>query len=399
MSLSTYERLFLYPCTGRAQGNSGEIAEAKSMAIHIYCTGCYTSNGLDAKSCSKCGTSWGRDKKYRICVSIKGNRVTRVVDNLTIARETEAAIKGDMIRGEFDINQNRMKKNPTLNEVWQRYLPWAKEHKKSWIDDLRYYRKHLDPRFGRRPLDAISPIDIERMKLELKKGINKRGKPYAPATIKHQLVLLRRLYNLARKWNLFDGKSPLESVDMPKLDNQKTEFLNEEELSRLMETLEKWPCQESAAFVKFALFTGFRRGELFKLTWDDVDFDRGLIRLRDPKGGETENVPVSKEAMEILKALEVASPLVFPGKDGRQRSNFNGPWQRIRQAAGLSNFRLHGLRHHFASVLVSNGVDLLVVQKLLTHKDSKTTQRYAHLSPGAPKGAAMKSGELLMPNN
>ena len=61
------------------------------------------------------------------------------------------------------------------------------------------------------------------------------------------------------------------------------------------------------------------------------------------------------------------------------------------------NFRFHGLRHHFASTLVSNGVDLCVVQALLTHKDSRTTQRYAHLSPGALMDAAQRSGELLQP--
>ena len=89
---------------------------------------------------------------------------------------------------------------------------------------------------------------------------------------------------------------------------------------------------------------------------------------------------------------------MFPGKDGQQRTDFKGPWQRIRKAAGLpESFRFHGLRHHFASTLVSAGYDLLVVQKLLTHKDSRTTQRYAHLSPGALKDAALKSGELLQP--
>jgi integrase len=366
------------------------------MAIHIYCTGCYTSNGLDAKTCSKCGTPFGRDKKYRVCVSVKGKRVTRVVDNLTIARQTEAAIKGDLVRGEYEIN--RKKKAPTLNEVWAKYLPWAKEHKKSWPADMWYFRKHIEPRFGKKPLDAISPIDIERMKLELKKGVNIRGKPFAPATIKHQLVILRRLYNLARKWNMYDDKSPLESVEMPKIDNQKTEFLTNEELTRLLDTLDTWPFRESAAFVKFALFTGLRRGELFKLAWDDVDFDRGMVTLRDPKGGKTENIPVSVEALDVLKSLDVVSPFVFPGEDGKQRTNFYGPWQRIRKAADLpEGFRFHGLRHHFASTLVSNGIDLLVVQKLLTHKDSKTTQRYAHLAPGAIKDAALKSGELLTP--
>ncbi len=367
------------------------------MAIHIFCTSCKTSNGLEAKACSGCGMAFGRDKKYRVCVSIKGQRVTRVVENLTLARETEAAIKADLLRGQFKTSRQE-RKVPTLGEVWAKYLPWAKEHKKSWIDDLRYYRKHLEPRFAQKRLDAISPFDLERLKLDLKKGLNRQGKPYAAATIKHVLVIVRRLYNLARKWGLYDGNSPLEAVSLPKVDNQRTEFLKDEELARLLDTLAKWPCRESAAFVKFVLFTGLRRGELFKLTWEDVDFERGLIRLRDPKGGKTENIPVSPEALAVLRTLEVTSPLIFPGKDGKQRSNFSGPWRRIREAAGLPrDFRLHGLRHHFASVLVSHGVDLAVVQRLLTHKDVKTTQRYAHLTPGALKEAAVRSGELLTP--
>lgn len=370
------------------------------MAIQIYCTRCYTSNGTDAKSCSKCGNIFGRDKRYRVCVSVKGKRVTRVVDNLTIARETEAAIKGDMIRDEFEISRGTKKKVITLGEVWQKYLPWAQEHKKSWLTDLWNYRLHLEPRFGKKTLDAISPIDLERMKTELKKGLNKRGKPFAPATIKHQLVILRRLYNLARKWNLYSGKNPIESVTMPRLDNQITEYLADDELRRLLDTLDKWPFKESAALIKFALFTGLRRGEIFKLSWDDVDFERGIITLKDPKSGKTQNIPVSMEALEILRTLEVTSPFVFPGKGGGQRVEFNGPWVRIRKAAGLpEKFRFHGLRHHFASALVSAGFDLLVVQKLLTHKDAKTTQRYAHLSPSALKEAAMKSGEVIMPKN
>jgi integrase len=368
------------------------------MAIQIFCPQCKSSCGLDAikKSCLKCGASFGRDKKYRVCVSVKGKRVTRVVDNLTIARQTEAAIKGDMVRGEYEINHE--KKVPALNEVWAKYLPYAKEHKKSWIDDLRYYRRHLEPRFGKKALDAISPIDIERMKSELKKGLNRRGKSFAAQTIKHQLVILRRLYNLARKWGMYDGKSPMESVEMPRIDNQKTEFLTDEELTRLLDTLDTWPFKDTVAFIKFALFTGLRRGELFKLTWDDVDFERGIVTLRDPKGGKTENIPVSMEALDVLKSLTADSPFVFPGENGKQRTNFNGPWQRIRKAADLPpGFRFHGLRHHFASTLVSAGYDLLVVQKLLTHKDAKTTQRYAHLAPGAVKDAALRSGDLLKP--
>ena len=367
------------------------------MAIQIYCLTCRGSYKLDTKECPKCKVPFGRTKKFRVCVSVKKKRVSRFYDNLTLAREAETAIKADILRGDLDINQ-KTKQAPTLGEVWAKYLPWAKEHKKTWITDEFNYKKHLEPRYGKKRLDSISPIDIERLKAEMKKDTNHNGKPYSKATIKHQLVLLKRLFTLAQRWGLYTGENPMNRVEVPKLDNGRTEFMQDDEVSRLLQTLETWPCRVSAAFVKFTLLTGMRRGELFKLTWDHIDFERGMVTLREPKGGKTQTIPVSPLALEVLKGVEVTSPYVFPGKEGQQRTDFKGPWLRIRKAAGLpENFRFHGLRHHFASTLVSAGYDLLVVQKLLTHKDSRTTQRYAHLSPGALKEAAAKSGELLNP--
>jgi integrase len=367
------------------------------MAIQIYCPTCRASYKLDTKECPKCKVLFGRTKKFRVCVSFKKKRVTRFYDNLTLAREAETAIKADILRGDLDINQ-KPKLAPTLREVWAKYLPWAKGEKKTWITDEFNYKKHLEPRFSSKRIDAIVPIDIERMKLELKKGLNKNRKPYAAATIKHQLVLLNRLFNLAKKWRLYAGDNPVDEVEMPKLDNIRTEFLTEQEAINLAEVLDKWPCRDSVAFIRFTLLTGFRRGELFKLTWDDVDFERGMVALREPKGGKTLTTNVSSEALDILKGIEVSSSYVFPGKDGQQRTDFKGPWKKIRKAACLpANFRFHGLRHNFGSTLASAGVDLQVIQKLLGHKDYRTTLRYAHLSPGVIKEAAIKSGELLTP--
>src|SRR3974377_2216862 len=172
------------------------VDKVGEMAIHIYCSKCRGSYKLDAKVCSKCETAF-KKKKYRVCVSVKGNRVTRFFDNLTLAREAETAIKADILRGDLDIKL-KIEPVPTHNEVWAKYLPWAEEHKKTWDDDLLNYRKHLEPRFGRKRLDAISSLDVERMKLELRRGTSKQGKPYSMATIKHQMVLLNRLYTLAR---------------------------------------------------------------------------------------------------------------------------------------------------------------------------------------------------------
>lgn len=70
--------------------------------------------------------------------------------------------------------------------------------------------------------------------------------------------------------------------------------------------------------VKFALFTGLRRSEIFKLTWDDVDFNCGMITIRSPKGGKTQTLPDSPQALEVLRRLEVRH-LMF--SLGRMASN------------------------------------------------------------------------------
>ncbi|HOV88033.1 MAG TPA: tyrosine-type recombinase/integrase, partial [Syntrophobacteraceae bacterium] len=259
-----------------------------------------------------------------------------MTDSLTIARELEASIKADLVREEFDITHHRQKKKPiTLNDLWDKYLPWAKGNKRTWRNDLYLYDAHIGPRFGSKPLADITPFLLERMKNEMKRSRNKQGKPFAAATIKHVLVLVRRLFNLAGKWNLYQGANPVKSVEMPKVDNQVTEFLSDEELSRLLNVLDNWPYDDSAAFVKFALFTGMRRGELFKLTWDAVDFERDMITLAAPKGGKTATLPICREAMDAIRDLPRTSRFVFPGKGGKQRTDFKGPWGRIRKAAGL----------------------------------------------------------------
>ena len=367
------------------------------MAIQNYCRGCKTSSALTAKACPKCGVQFNpKNRKYRVCVSVKGQRVNRILDNLTLARDVEKSIGGEVVRGEFDITHHRVKKVVTLAHVWEQYLPWAKEHKKTWSDDLYYYQRHIQPRFADKPLEDITSMGIERMKLELKKGQNKYGKPYSAQTIKHQIVIIRRLFNLAVKWGMYQGPNPVNQVTLPKVDNQKTEYLTDEEASRLLTVLETWPCRESACFVKLAMFTGLRRGEIIKLKWDNVDFERGMVTLVAPKGGKTTTIPLSDEALDVLREVEVKAAHVFPGKDGGERYDFKGPWQRIKKAAELpEDFRLHGLRHHFASTLVSNGVDLAVVRELLTHKDLSMTQRYAHLKPDAVKKAVQQSGKLL----
>jgi integrase len=365
------------------------------MAISIRCS-CGSEAKLSSKKCPRCTKPFAKKgRKYKVTIRANGRKVTRTVTNLGLAREVESKLKVDAARGE---HQLRKKVAPTLSEVWEKYQPWAEAHKpKSFATDKGYYKKHLEQRFGNKRLDSICPFDVERLMLAMKKGKSKRGTPYSPTTIRHVVVLLSRLYSIAETWGMHNHHNPCRKVKKPELNNQVTEFLTDEELNRLMATLSAWGNWASASFVLFLLYTGLRRGELFKIKWSDIDIHRKTITLRDPKGKKDTTLPLSDKAVDILLNIpkEYDTPFVFYGKNGQQRVDFSGPWKRIRKAARLPvSFRLHGLRHHFASALVTAGADLFTVSKLLTHKDVKTTQRYAHLGDQALRDAVALSDKL-----
>lgn len=370
------------------------------MAIQIYCTQCRSSCDLERKECPSCGATFGRDRKYRVSVSNKGKRINRIVDNLTLARQVESSIRGDLVRDEYSISSHKVQEPTTLQDVWEPYLAWAKVNKKkSWQTDDYFYGKHIKPRFGSKGLEDISSFDIERMKAEMKQEKTPQGKQgYSAATIRHVLILLGHLFKKAREWDFFEGKDPNASVKKPKLDNKITEFLTDDEMSRLIDTLDSWPCEQSANFVRICIFTGMRKGEVLKLKWECVDLERQSITIRDSKGGVTEDIPISEQAVSVLQRIPKTSEYVIPGPDGGMKKTFRDPWYKIRKAAQLPDkYRLHGLRHNFASQLVSSGIDLYTVSKLLTHKDVRTSERYAHLANERLKMAAQKSGELLSP--
>ena len=188
------------------------------------------------------------------------------------------------------------------------------------------------------------------------------------------------------------------TIEMPSVNNETTEDLTSEQLVKLLEVLKNEHNIVAANIMRMALFTGMRRGELFKLQWTNVDFNRDFIYIRDPKGGPSQKIPMNKNARMVLKSMPRTSEYVFPGRNGRQRTEIRKPVNRIKKAAGLpKDFRpLHGLRHVYASMLVSSGkVDMYTLQKLMTHKSPAMTQRYAHLRDESLKKASDLAGDII----
>jgi integrase len=210
------------------------------------------------------------------------------------------------------------------------------------------------------------------------------------------LELLRRIINFGLKKKLCPGADF--TIEMPQVNNERTEDLTSGQLSDLLRAIEADGHPEAGPMMKMVLFTGLRRGELFKLQWKDINYQRGFISLRDPKGGPDQKIPLNDAARDLLKAHPNTSEYVFPGRDGKQRVDIKKPVNRIKKAAGLpKHFRaLHGLRHVFASLLASSGqVDMYHLQRLLTHKSPQMTARYAHLRDSALKKASNLAGDII----
>lgn len=227
-------------------------------------------------------------------------------------------------------------------------------------------------------------------------------KNYTPATVKHILVLLRMLINWGVKNGMFPPINPSRlRFDIPKLDNERTEMLSAEQIAAYEKALDQESDQNLAALFRLALVTGLRKSALMNLRWDDCDMENRIITLRGEvaKRGKTDYVPMSDVAYAILLNIQHGeSDYIFPGKDVGPRKEVSRMARRLKKNAGLpDDFRpLHGLRHAYASFLISSGkVDLYTLQKLLTHSSPKMTQRYAHLTDETLRNAAQLTKEMF----
>lgn len=317
-----------------------------------------------------------------------------------------ARIRADRIRGKEATNREQRQANKlakergieplTLNRIWELYQE-ANADKASLKGDQFRYKNHLAVRLGEKSPGSITTEDMDA----LRKAMSKNG--YAAQTIKHAMGQVRRILRFGARRGLY-SISPALHFDMPEVDNEQTESLKDEQLANYLHALEQETDALGAAFLRLILATGMRRGALLHLMWEDVDYEKNTLRLRGAcaKKGKTDFIPLTKAAKEILQSLPHTSVYVFPGKDSsKPREDFRRVARRVRERAGLPRtFRpLHGLRHAYASALISSGkVSLYELQKLLTHENASMTQRYAHLADEAMKRAAAVSDDIFFPN-
>ncbi len=339
----------------------------------------------------------GTEKVYYVLYKKDGKLIESKVgrqytDNMTPSKA--AHIRSSYIEGKaLPANKKRNEVRWTVATLWESFENHKKDALKSFRDDRYRYHKHIAPALGDKLIEELCTLDIERLKRRLSKKL-------APATVKQVVSLIKRMIRFGASLGYFKMPDPGKlSFNMPKVNNETTEDLTPAQLQKLYDVLESHDDKQIANLMKLALFTGLRRSELFRLQWSHIDFDRGFILLVDPKGGKNQKIPLNDIARNVLLAHEhTASPYVFPGRKGGQRKDCKRAVATVKKKAGLpDDFRpLHGLRHVFASALASSGkVDMYTLQRLLTHKSSSMTQRYAHLRDEAMQKASEVASDIF----
>ncbi len=244
-------------------------------------------------------------------------------------------------------------------------------------NNMGYAKLHILPYFGKKKIDEISSKDIRSFLDSL---------AHISTTANRCFALLSMAFKKAEDWEYLPPRSnPCARVNKYK-ENKKQRFLSDEELKRLedslVQQLKKQPasyCTVNAIFL--VLYTGCRIGEILNLKWENLHLKDRYIHLPDTKTGEGAR-PLNQKAIDLLNSMmpKEKNPYIFYGKiPGQPMINLNTAWGAILKRADIKDFRIHDLRHSFASFALKKGVPLVHVSKLLGHRNIVTTMRYAHL--------------------
>lgn len=276
--------------------------------------------------------------------------------------------------------------SPTLEIFATRdYIPYVKTYKKSWEMDISRIRNHLLPYFGAMRMSDIEKRDVVQL-------INDQLPSYKPGSINRVIILLRYMFNLAIKWEVEGvSRNPTAGIPLLKENNHVERFLSSKEAKTLLIAIKNSKNPTLQHIISMLILTGARKREVLDAKWEDFDMERKIWRIPNTKAGKARIVPLSDTASVLLTKLRQKKRCAYAFANPATLKPYSSvyySWHTARKEAGLSDVRIHDLRHSFASFLVNAGRSLYEVQTLLGHTQIKTTQRYAHLSTTSLRSAS-----------
>jgi integrase len=308
---------------------------------------------------------------------------------LLAARDEAKRLKREIDGGGDPVAKGReLRSAPTVADLCERFRQEHIEHKRpSTARDYKSLVGVIEREIGNRKVAAVDFADIER----LHRAITRDGTPYRANRV---VAVASKMFSLAVRWKMRTD-NPCRGIER-NTEEKRERYLSEAELARLIAALDAHLNQQAADVFRLLMWTGARCGEALAATWDQ--FNDEFTVWRKPaaytKQKKTHVLPLAAPAQQLLLRLyrkrAEGENRVFP-----QPGSLKREWRAICRAAKLTNFRIHDLRHNYASALASSGYSLPVIGKLLGHTQAATTERYAHLIDNVLVEAAATAGAVL----
>ena len=327
-----------------------------------------------------------KEGKWWVRLFVNGREKWYRAENKTQAKVLYGRLKAEIREGKYFPEKFNKPKDITLQAWTNRYLEGSTN---IGIGNERRYGRFWTHLWGKRLLTQITIEDCRQVQARLKA----KGK-IKPSTINRYFAFLRHVLMMA----VDDEKLSRNPVSGVKFfpEAERIRFFTDKELIHLHNLMDS----ENWKLVALAVETGLRQNEQFHLRWEQISFESTTLTIPLPKGGRTRHVPLTEEAIRILRSLEsfLRSPWVFPGVRNPlspmdSRAFLRRAFEPALRQAGIANASWHTLRHTTASRLVMAGVPLPTVKEILGHRDIRTTLKYAHLAPSHIK-EAIQQGSL-----
>ncbi len=325
---------------------------------------------------------------YHIDYTYKGRRyvMSTKTSDYTIARQILKDIEGKIARGIFDLDTTA-KKNILLSKYSQEYFKYAESYKsKATIVNEKNYVAKLNKYLGDVAIGTISVKDLDLWKADSLKKIS-------AATFNIERRTLQSIFEVARRWN-YIRENPFKNIKKAKVE-EKRFYFEPDEFNKIIKLVSK---DEELSinprdkrflclfrlYILFLVNTGLRRSEALRLRKVDVDFKKGIIHISKTKSKQARIVPLNKVSRMILESL---SDDLFAGLNANHVSR---KFNHYLRKAKMTQFKLHSLRHTFATDLIARGVDIYTVSRLLGHSDIRTSMVYAKTKVELLKDAVNK---------
>ena len=282
--------------------------------------------------------------------------------------------------------------NMTLAQLHQYYMDgYSKPHKKTWKEDEDVFRRYCRP-LADKKISEIKRAELRQLHLlvtkngasvRIEKPNGRKRVPGAKVQANRMLSLISSMYDFAidEEWVENNPAWRMKKNKIAKRDR----YLTADELPRWLQAVNTVrPAPRD--FFKLCLYTGQRGGNVRAMRWCELDLKEGTwtIAGEDFKNGEGQLFALTNPAIEILKDRQAASnssEWVFPASRGAKGhySQPNTAWRAVLKKAGITNFRIHDLRHTFATYQANNNASLPTIGKSLGHKSPQATARYSHV--------------------